>query len=162
MSCGVDCRLGSDFALLWLWHRPAATALIGPLAWESLYATEAALENAKRPKKKKKKWHQFRMGPWAHFMELGNGAATCNHCPPFSSHAVGASETWRTGVSGLKKIPKITAPISASSLEAKSSTWVSTRISAPPLRSQVPSPSTGNKTGKVFFLDKCSLHRKES
>ena len=38
--------------LLWLWHRPAATAGIGPLAWESPYATGAAL---KRPKKKKKK-----------------------------------------------------------------------------------------------------------
>ena len=34
MSCGVDCRCGSDLALLWLWHRPAAVAPIRPLAWE--------------------------------------------------------------------------------------------------------------------------------
>ena len=27
-----------------LWHRPAATALIGPLAWEPPYATGAALK----------------------------------------------------------------------------------------------------------------------
>ena len=27
MSCGVDCRRGSDLALLWLWCRPAATGL---------------------------------------------------------------------------------------------------------------------------------------
>ena len=27
-----------DLALLWLWCRPAATALIGPLAWEPPYA----------------------------------------------------------------------------------------------------------------------------
>ena len=34
MSCGVGHRHGSDPALLWLWHRPVATALIRPLAWE--------------------------------------------------------------------------------------------------------------------------------
>ena len=37
-----------DPALLWLWCRPAATALIGPLAWESPNAADAALEKAKR------------------------------------------------------------------------------------------------------------------
>ena len=60
MSCGVGCRHGSDPALLWLWHRPVATALIGPLAWEPPYAAGAAQEIAttttktKRPKKKNK------------------------------------------------------------------------------------------------------------
>ena len=34
VSCGVGCRIGSDLAWLWLWGRPAATALNGPLAWE--------------------------------------------------------------------------------------------------------------------------------
>ena len=34
--------MGSDPALLWLWHRPAATAPIGPLA------VSAAQEMAKR------------------------------------------------------------------------------------------------------------------
>ena len=28
MTCGVGCRCGSDLALLWLWRRPAAVALI--------------------------------------------------------------------------------------------------------------------------------------
>ena len=32
VSCGVGRRHGSDLVLLWLWHRPAATAPIGPLA----------------------------------------------------------------------------------------------------------------------------------
>ena len=32
MSYGVSCRRGSDPALLWMCHRPAATALIQPLA----------------------------------------------------------------------------------------------------------------------------------
>ena len=35
-------------ALLWLWSRPAATALIGPLAWELPYATGAALKRQKK------------------------------------------------------------------------------------------------------------------
>ena len=50
MSCGVGRRGGSDLALLWLWHRLAATVPIGPLAWEAQYAVGAAL---KRQKKKK-------------------------------------------------------------------------------------------------------------
>jgi len=53
MSCGVGCRRGSDPALLWLWCRPVAIAPIGPLAWESPYAAEAAQEIAKRQKKKR-------------------------------------------------------------------------------------------------------------
>ena len=55
MSCGVDCRHGSDPALLWLWHRPAAVAPIRPLAWEPPYAAGAAQRNSKKTKKKKKK-----------------------------------------------------------------------------------------------------------
>jgi len=42
--CGVGCRRGSDLALLWLWHRLAAVALIRPLAWESPYAMGMALK----------------------------------------------------------------------------------------------------------------------
>ena len=54
VTCGAGHRLGLDPALLWLWCRPAATAPTGPLAWEPPYATGAALEKAKR--RKKKKW----------------------------------------------------------------------------------------------------------
>ena len=53
MSCGVGCRNSSDPMLLWLWHRPAAEAPIRPQALEPTYATEAALEKAKKQKKKK-------------------------------------------------------------------------------------------------------------
>ena len=52
MSYGVGHRHDSDLMLLWLWRRPAATALIRPLASEPPYATGVALE---RPKKKKGK-----------------------------------------------------------------------------------------------------------
>ena len=46
---------GSDPELLCLWCRPVATAPIRPLAWEPPYAVGAALEKAKRLKKKRKK-----------------------------------------------------------------------------------------------------------
>ena len=49
VSCGVGHRHGLDLALLWLWCRLAAIALIQPLAWELPYAAGVAL------KKKKKK-----------------------------------------------------------------------------------------------------------
>ena len=55
MSCDVGCRRSLDPGLLWPWRRPAATAPIGPLAWEPLYAEGAAQEMAKRKKDKKKK-----------------------------------------------------------------------------------------------------------
>jgi len=62
VSCGVGCRLGSDPELLWLWHRLAATAPIGPLAWEPPYAAGAAQEIAKRQKKKRKKKRKIQSG----------------------------------------------------------------------------------------------------
>ena len=51
MSCGVGHRFGSDMTLLWLWHWPAAVALIGSLAWEPPNATGAALKSKKKKKK---------------------------------------------------------------------------------------------------------------
>ena len=47
VSCGAGHRLGLDPVLLWLWCRPAATALIGPLAWEPPYVAGAALKKTK-------------------------------------------------------------------------------------------------------------------
>ena len=46
---------GSDLVLLLLWHRPAATALIRPLAWEPPYAVGVALRKTKKKKKKERK-----------------------------------------------------------------------------------------------------------
>ena len=45
--CSVGRRHSLDLVLLWLWHGPVATALIGPLAWEPPCATGAALERQK-------------------------------------------------------------------------------------------------------------------
>ena len=50
---GVGHRCGSDLALLWLLCRPAAIALIQPLAWEIPYAMSAALKSKKKKKKRK-------------------------------------------------------------------------------------------------------------
>ena len=50
MSCAVGHRCSLDFALLWLWYRPAPAAPIRSLVWELRYAKGAAL---KRQKKKK-------------------------------------------------------------------------------------------------------------
>ena len=55
MRCGVGHRCGLDPVLLWLWHRLAATAPIEPLAWEPLYATEAAQEMSKRQQQQQQK-----------------------------------------------------------------------------------------------------------
>ena len=49
MSCGIGHRGDSDPALLWLWCRPSAIALIQPLAWEPPYALGAALQRQNTP-----------------------------------------------------------------------------------------------------------------
>ena len=48
MGCGVGHRHSSDPMRLWLWHRLAAEAVIGPLAWELPYATGAALKKMQK------------------------------------------------------------------------------------------------------------------
>ena len=53
MSYGVGRRHGSDLALLCLWSRPAATALIRPLAWETSICHGCAPKKTKDKKKKK-------------------------------------------------------------------------------------------------------------
>ena len=55
VSCGVGRRRGSDLALVWLWCRPAATALIRSLAWEPPYAAGAAIKKDQKKKKKREK-----------------------------------------------------------------------------------------------------------
>ena len=55
MSCGVGHRHGLDPELLWLWCRPASTALIWSLAWEPPYVMGVALKRQKPKEKEKKK-----------------------------------------------------------------------------------------------------------
>ena len=50
MSCSVSHRCGLNLMLLWLWHSPAATAPIQPLAWELSYAAGVALKIQKKKK----------------------------------------------------------------------------------------------------------------
>ena len=46
--------------MLWLWCRPAATALIQPLAWERPCTAGAATKRKKKKIKKKKKTEKYR------------------------------------------------------------------------------------------------------
>ena len=48
LSHGVGHRRGSDLALLWLWHRPVATALTRLLALEPPYAAGVTLKRQKK------------------------------------------------------------------------------------------------------------------
>ena len=55
VTCGVGRRWSLDPMLLWLWYRPAATALIRSLVWEHPYVMDAALEKRQKDKRGKKK-----------------------------------------------------------------------------------------------------------
>ena len=63
-----------------LWHRPAATAPIQPLAWELPYAMGAALKS-----KKKKKSAFYRWGNWG--PEGGSGLHKARSCWPQALNA---------------------------------------------------------------------------
>ena len=48
MSCSEGHRHGLDLVLLWLWYRPAATALIRPLTLEPPYVMGVALKKRRK------------------------------------------------------------------------------------------------------------------
>ena len=68
MSCGVGRRCSSDLALLWLWCRPAAVALIRLLAWEPPYAASVTLKKKREKKKEKKKKRRKEKGPEKNYL----------------------------------------------------------------------------------------------
>ena len=57
-GCVIGCRHSSDLALLWMWRRLAAAALIQPLAWELPYATGVAVKRRKKEKTNKETKNQ--------------------------------------------------------------------------------------------------------
>ena len=62
MSSGVGRRCGWDLALLWLWRKPVATALIPRLDWEFPYPAGGALKRQKKKKDKKRKKENHAIG----------------------------------------------------------------------------------------------------
>ena len=84
MSCGVDHRCSSDPALLWLWCKLAATALIQPLARELPYATGVALRNLRI----KKKNLIFKRASPARFQMLSEGTSLNVYLPTSLSNHV--------------------------------------------------------------------------
>ena len=51
MSCGIGGTCDSDLALLWLWYKLGAIALIRPPAWELPYTANLALKSKKKEEK---------------------------------------------------------------------------------------------------------------
>ena len=78
-NCGVGRRRGSDAVLLWLWRRPAAVALIQPIAWELPYAAGVTLKSLK--KKKKRKGFSLPIKPSALRRFLFWHYFGCRYCP---------------------------------------------------------------------------------
>ena len=64
MNYGIGDRRGLDLALLWLWYRLAAAALIQSLAWKLPYVVGVALKRPKGGKKKKRPKKAFLKGLW--------------------------------------------------------------------------------------------------
>ena len=54
MSCGIGRRHSSDLALLWLWRRPRAIALIRLLTWGLPCAADVALQKRQKTNKQKR------------------------------------------------------------------------------------------------------------
>ena len=96
-SWGAGCRCGSDPTLLWLWRRPEAAAPMRPLAWEPPYATGAALEKAKRPKKKKKKIIHGTRKRWQSRLYSGGGMLLKWICIRAERQGSTLSETRKSG-----------------------------------------------------------------
>ena len=65
MSYSVVRRCGSDLVVLCLWHRPAAAALIQPLAWEHPCAVGVALKRHE----KKKKTSKYKKSLFTYFLK---------------------------------------------------------------------------------------------
>ena len=61
-SCGRGCRCGSYLALLWLWHRLAAAALIQPLDWELPSAAGVTIKRKKSNKVMILSWARHKFG----------------------------------------------------------------------------------------------------
>ena len=81
ISCGLGHRCSWDI-VLWLWHKPAAAALIWPLVWELPCATSAAIKKEKEKKKKKRGTSiELLLFPKSKTERLVWGCFICVFCP---------------------------------------------------------------------------------
>ena len=108
MSCGVGHRCGLDLALLWLWYRPAAVALIRPLTWELPYAAPVAPKSKSKTNKKrllKYSWSLNNMGlNCVDLLIYGFSIAnTTVPCDPQLVESTDTGESW-IGKAGCKLI----------------------------------------------------------
>ena len=120
MSYGVGHRCSSDPTLLWLWCRPAAVALIQPLAWEFANAVASALKSKKKTKTKQASqlfwthYHHGFLSPVIH-EECLHCSSVCEAPSEAASAPVGFGPWMSTDLgnqtcSGLKGVPVDTMP----------------------------------------------------
>ena len=84
LNCGVGHRCGSDPALLWLWCRPAAIALIRPIVWEPPYAASAVLKRKK--KVIKNKVYKKNQSPFHSVLKLTSVRLQCSLIQLYQPH----------------------------------------------------------------------------
>ena len=87
-------------ALLWLWQRPVATALIRLPAWEPPYAVGAALENTINKQTNKNKFKKERKIPYGITYIWNLIYSTSEHFHRKETHGRG-EQTWQGGGSGM-------------------------------------------------------------
>ena len=68
----VGCRCGSDPVLLWLCYRPAATAPIGPLAWEPPHAMGVVLKRQKEQQQQQQQKKPYNRETILHYPSVAN------------------------------------------------------------------------------------------
>ena len=93
------CRLQRQLGSALLWRRPAAVALIQPLAWESRYAVGVALK--KQTKQNKQKTRQKRSNinrNWA-----TNQGSVCSSVNPEGLASVALADVLRRARTGDKE-----------------------------------------------------------
>ena len=117
MSCGVGHKCGLDPALLCLWRRTVATALIRPLAWEPPYAVGVALKRLKTKQNKTKHPTKTGVHPWTSLNFLGSQIPylpSGNCCEDQMTHWEGKNSMMLTkGITKFNQVQILSLPLSS-------------------------------------------------
>ena len=120
MSCGVGRRRDSDLALLWLLHRPAATAPIRPLTWEPPHAEGTPLKRQK-DERKNERTNERKKETWS----AGSRLCSAMAWPPterflsFGQILSGKHLVGHWAASGLADLGSLVLPCSVSHIEGR-------------------------------------------
>ena len=142
MSCGVGHRCSSDPALLWLYCRLTAVALILPLAWEPLYSTVAALKRQKKYNLRPRRVRRLAQGHIAYGWPAGEAGPT--ECEQESTPLL-LKARWESMAPDPKAISVAMLPASS---------WTPTTSSSLPLNA---TPQRRHEVSPIYRL----RHRKD-